>query len=82
MAPRKRPGRPIGETIGGILVGFDQQLLRNQPPPEELVRKGSPVRGLAGADGTELVVVFPEDDTPPDPTDGAPGQDPRVPGER
>ena len=82
MVQRKRPGRPIGETIGGILVGFDQQLLRNQPPPEELVRKGSPVRGLSGADGTELVVVFPEDESPPDTAEGAPGQDARLPGER
>lgn len=82
MAPRKRPGRPIGETIGGILVGFDQQLLRNQPPPEELVRKGSPVRGLSGEDGSELVVVFPEDETPPAPTERAPGGDAGRPGER
>lgn len=59
---RKKPGRPLGDTIGGILVGFDQQILRDQPPVQELVQKGSPVRGIAGEDGTELLVVFPEDE--------------------
>ena len=60
--PRKRrPGGSVGDTLGGIIVGFDQQILRNLPPPQELVQKGSPVRGLSGEDGTEFVVVFPGD---------------------
>lgn len=59
---RRRAGRPVGETLGGIIVGFDQQILRNQPPPQELVQKGAPVRGVSGEDGRELVVVFPRDD--------------------
>ena len=29
--------RPTGETIGGILVGFDQQVFRTLPPAHELV---------------------------------------------
>jgi hypothetical protein len=56
---RKRR-RPTGETIGGILVGFDQQVFRNLPPPHELVQKSKPVRGLSGQDDG-LEVVFPED---------------------
>ena len=56
---RKRR-RPIGGTIGGILVGFDQQVFRNLPPAQELVAKSNPVRGLSGQDGLE--VVFPEDE--------------------
>jgi hypothetical protein len=59
MAKRKR--RPVGETIGGILVGFDQQVFRSTPPAQELVQKGQPVRGLSGEDGGALEVVFPED---------------------
>lgn len=52
---------PTGETIGGILVGFDQQVFRNLPPPHELVQKSRPVRGLSGQDDG-LEVVFPEDE--------------------
>jgi hypothetical protein len=62
MAKRKR--RPVGETIGGILVGFDQQVFRSTPPAQELVQKGQPVRGLSGEDGGALEVVFPEDHQP------------------
>ena len=63
MTGKKKPGRPVGETIGGILVGFDQQILRNLPPAHELVEKSRPVRGLSGEDG-ELEVVFPDEVAP------------------
>jgi hypothetical protein len=56
-----RRKRPVGETIGGILVGFDQQVFRTTPPARELVRKGQPVRGLSGEDGGTLDVIFPGD---------------------
>jgi hypothetical protein len=52
--------KAVGGTIGGILVGFDQQVFRTTPPAHELVVKGSPVRGLSGED-PKLKVVFPED---------------------
>jgi len=56
---RKRR-RPTGQTIGSIIVGFDQQIFRTLPPAEELVVKSKPVRGLSGqAPGLE--VVFPGD---------------------
>ena len=63
---RKRR-RPVGETIGGIIVGFDQQILRTTPPVQELIVKGQPVRGLSGEDGSEFEVVFPDggEPTPP-----------------
>jgi hypothetical protein len=67
--------RPVGETIGGILVGFDQQIFRDLPPAQELVQKARPLRGLIGlGDGRE--VVFPADDTNgmPSGRDGGPGQ--------
>jgi hypothetical protein len=84
MAARKRPGRPLGDTIGGILVGFDQQILRNQPPTQELVRTAAPVRGVSGEDGTEFLVVFPGDEPPSDQVvdpdaDGAASADEAVP---
>jgi hypothetical protein len=59
MTKNKR-ARPIGESIGGILVGFDQQIFRTLPPAQELVVKSTPVRALSGqAPGLE--VVFPGD---------------------
>lgn len=59
MSPKRRTGgRPVGETIGGILAGFDQQIMRTTPPPHELVQKGQPVRGLSGEDGDDLVIVL------------------------
>ena len=66
--PRKKKRRPVGETIGGIIVGFDQQIFRTMPPPHELILKGRPVRGLSGQDGSKLVVVFPDDPQPPSAT--------------
>jgi hypothetical protein len=58
--PRKK-SRPVGETIGGIIVGFDQQIMRTLPPPHELVLKGAPVRGLSADDGGSLEITFPPD---------------------
>ena len=67
-ARRKRSaGRPLGDTIGGILVGFDQQIMRTLPPPHELVVKGSPVRGLSGEGDpgdADLVIELPHRDEP------------------
>jgi hypothetical protein len=53
---------PSGQTIGSIIVGFDQQIFRTLPPAEELVVKAKPVRGVTGQ-APGLVVVFPDDVT-------------------
>ena len=68
MTGKRKKRRPVGETIGGIIVGFDQQIFRTTPPVQELIVKGQPVRGLSGEDGGELQVVFPDDDEPTPPT--------------
>ncbi len=60
MTAKRKKGGLSGETLGGMLVGFDQQIMRTLPPPHELVQKGSPVRGLSG-DGDDLVIVLPGD---------------------
>jgi hypothetical protein len=52
--------RPLGQTMGAIIVGFDQQIFRTLPPAQELIAKAQPVRGVSGqAPGLE--VVFPDD---------------------
>jgi hypothetical protein len=53
---------PSGQTIGSIIVGFDQQIFRTLPPAEELVVKAKPARGVTGH-SPGLVVVFPDDVT-------------------
>jgi hypothetical protein len=70
-AKKRRRSGSVGETLGGIIVGFDQQIMRTLPPPHELVLKGAPVRGVSGADGGELEITFPDDD----PTTGEPPND-------
>jgi hypothetical protein len=61
---KRKKRRPIGETIGGIIVGFDQQIFRTTPPVQELIVKGQPVRGLSGEDSGDLEVIFPDDADP------------------
>ena len=56
---KKRKGGVPGEALGGMLAGFDQQIMRTLPPPHELVQKGAPVRGLSGDDDADLLIVLP-----------------------
>ncbi len=57
----KKKGQPIGQTIGGIIVGFDQQVFRTTPPVDELVAKGTPLRAIAAAGGGTVTVGMPGD---------------------
>ena len=57
----KKKGQPIGQTIGGIIVGFDQQIFRTTPPVNELVAKGTPLRAVAASGGGTLTVGMPGD---------------------
>jgi hypothetical protein len=58
---RKKKRRTVGHTIGGILVGFDEQVFRTTPPVNELVAKGTPLRALAADGGGTLAVGMPDD---------------------
>ncbi len=57
---RKKRGGLSGETLGGILAGFDQQIMRTLPPPHELVQKGAPIRSLTGEDGGTITIGLPD----------------------
>jgi regulator of ribonuclease activity A len=72
MGKPKKAGRPVGETIGGILVGFDQQIMRTTPPAQELVQQAAPIRGLSGEDGTGLTITLPQDRSPATPPQESP----------
>ena len=57
----------MGETIGGIVVGFDYQVFRATKPIPELIESAKPIPPIAAADGGTLEIdVLP----PPPPTDG------------
>ncbi|MFL5675216.1 MAG: aldose 1-epimerase [Chloroflexota bacterium] len=57
----KKKGSGLAPAIGGILVGFDQQVFRTQPPANELVAKGAPLPSAAAAGGGRLTVGMPND---------------------
>jgi hypothetical protein len=62
----KRKRKPIGQTIGGVLFGFEQQTLRNAPPPEELVHHARPDDPVPSPDGGLLTIELPERALPRD----------------
>jgi hypothetical protein len=57
---------PVGQTIGGIVAGIEQQIFRTTPPAQELVAKGAPLRPVAAAGGGTLTVGLPGDSGVPD----------------
>jgi aldose 1-epimerase len=56
----KKKGQSVGQSIGGIIVGFDQQIFRTTPPVNELVAKGTPLRAQAASGGGTLTVGVPD----------------------
>ena len=56
----RKKGPSVGQTLGGIIVGFDQQIFRTLPPAQELVAKARPVRRTTGQP-PDFEVVFPDD---------------------
>lgn len=89
MSEPEEPGRPpkpgkrkqpLGQSIGGVLFGFEQQVWRNQPPPHELVRHARPDSPVPAGDGTMVTIELPEDApsdpfSPDDPADPEPSRD-------
>ncbi len=77
--PRKpKKKQPLGQSIGGVLFGFEQQIFRNQPPPHELVHHARPDDPVPARDGGFLTIDLPHD-ADPDPLAGVaadPGDDP------
>ena len=69
LRPKAKPRkRPLGQTIGGMLVGFEQQIMRTTPPAEELVRHARPDEPAPAADGSRLVINLPDDLPDEEPT--------------
>ncbi len=64
---KKGPG--VGQTIGSVLAGFDQQVFRTTPPPHEQVKKGDRLPAVPSEDGGTLTIELPvaRDDDRADP---------------
>ena len=60
-APRpKRKKRPTAaQTMGGVLFGFEQQVWRTAPPPQELVEHARPDKPVPAPDGSFFTIVMP-----------------------
>lgn len=72
----RRRKESIGQTIGGVLFGFEQQVLRTMPPPHELVHHARPDAPIPAGDGTLIHigmpdVVIPDDEIEPEANPGA-----------
>lgn len=68
--PRKK--QPLGQTIGGILFGFEQQVLRTMPPPQELVHHARPDDPMPAGDGGFVTIEMPDDRESVGSTDSGP----------
>ncbi len=63
---RKKKGESVGQTIGGMLVGFDQQIFRSTPPVNEMVAKANRLAPVPAAGGGTMSVGLPGDPAQPD----------------
>jgi hypothetical protein len=70
---KRKKAQAAGQTIGGILAGFDGQVFRSTPPPHELVRKGDRLPSIPAGDGGTLIVELPEDRAKPVHSEPEPG---------
>ncbi len=59
--PKRRKGPTAAQTMGGIIFGFEQQVWRTAPPPQELVEHARPDKPVAAPDGSFLTIVMPDD---------------------
>ncbi len=52
--------RGVGGTLGGAMVGIEQQVFRNQPPAHELVQRHRPDQPMS-VDDTGLIITVPHE---------------------
>jgi hypothetical protein len=59
-AGSRKKRQSAAQSIGGVLFGFEQQVMRTTPPAEELVHHARPDAAIPGADGELLTLELPE----------------------
>jgi hypothetical protein len=55
----RKKRQSVNQTVGGIMFGFEQQVLRTTPPAEELVQHARPDAPIPAADGELLTLELP-----------------------
>ena len=63
----RKKRQSVAQTAGGIMFGFEQQVFRNAPPPEEVVHQARPDAPVAAGDGSLVTLEVPDDVLPEDP---------------
>jgi aldose 1-epimerase len=58
---KKKKAASVGQSIGGMLVGFDQQIFRTTPPTNELIAKADRLAPVAASGGGTMRVGMPGD---------------------
>ena len=66
----RKKRQSVAQTAGGVLFGFEQQVWRNSPPPEEVVHQARPDSPVPAGDGSYLTLELPDDPEPDDPWAG------------
>ena len=65
----RKKRQSVAQTAGGIMFGFEQQIFRNAPPPEEVVHQARPDAPVPAGDGSFVTLEMPDDAVPDDPLD-------------
>ena len=60
----RKKRQSVAQTAGGVMFGFEQQVFRNAPPPEEVVHKARPDAPVAAGDGSFVTLELPDDALP------------------
>jgi hypothetical protein len=56
---RRKRKTSVAQTMGGVLFGFEQQVWRTAPPPQELVHHARPDAAVPAGDGTLVTIELP-----------------------
>lgn len=67
IAPPRRRKESVGQTIGGVLFGFEQQVMRTMPPSQELVHHARPDAPIPAGDGSMIHISMPGLEMPEEP---------------
>jgi hypothetical protein len=65
-AGSRKKRQSAAQTMGGVLFGFEQQVMRNQPPPEELVHHARADAPVPAGDGSFVTLELPDAIAEPD----------------
>lgn len=57
----RKKRQSVAQTMGGVMFGFEQQVMRTQPPPQELVHHARPDLPAPAGDGSFVTLALPDD---------------------